>query len=110
MFPLISPWFSVPTGRKVLPEAKDVVERVLLRRKFTPDPQGSNLMFAFFAQHFTHQFFKTDFKKGPGFTKAGGHGVRPSDTHTHTLTHTLTPVFVHVPFLFLCICLLFILH
>ncbi|XP_067109911.1 prostaglandin G/H synthase 2a [Osmerus mordax] len=62
-------------GRKVLPEAKDVVERVLLRRKFTPDPQGSNLMFAFFAQHFTHQFFKTDFKKGPGFTKAGGHGV-----------------------------------
>lgn len=32
-------------------------------------------MFAFFAQHFTHQFFKTSGKMGPGFTKALGHGV-----------------------------------
>lgn len=33
-------------------------------------------MFAFFAQHFTHQFFKTSGKMGRGFTKALGHGVR----------------------------------
>ncbi|XP_067868666.1 prostaglandin G/H synthase 1-like isoform X2 [Heterodontus francisci] len=65
----------VLTGYKKLPDAKQLAEEFLLRRKFIPDPQGTNLMFAFFAQHFTHQFFRTDFNKGPGFTKALGHGV-----------------------------------
>lgn len=64
-----------------LPDPKQVVEKVLLRQKFIPDPQGTSLMFAFFAQHFTHQFFKSDLKKGPAFTKALGHGVSPSYTH-----------------------------
>uniref|UniRef100_A0A8C5HZU7 Prostaglandin G/H synthase 2 n=1 Tax=Gouania willdenowi TaxID=441366 RepID=A0A8C5HZU7_GOUWI len=36
---------------------------------------GTSLMFAFFAQHFTHQFFKSDLKRGPAFTQALGHGV-----------------------------------
>lgn len=58
-----------------LPNPKEVVEKVLLRKQFVPDPQGTSLMFAFFAQHFSHQFFKSDFKKGPAFTKALGHGV-----------------------------------
>ncbi|XP_030873752.1 prostaglandin G/H synthase 1 isoform X2 [Leptonychotes weddellii] len=62
-------------GKKQLPDAQLLGRRFLLRRKFIPDPQGSNLMFAFFAQHFTHQFFKTSGKMGPGFTKALGHGV-----------------------------------
>ncbi|XP_030873753.1 prostaglandin G/H synthase 1 isoform X3 [Leptonychotes weddellii] len=65
----------VLTGKKQLPDAQLLGRRFLLRRKFIPDPQGSNLMFAFFAQHFTHQFFKTSGKMGPGFTKALGHGV-----------------------------------
>ncbi|XP_034871774.1 prostaglandin G/H synthase 1 isoform X2 [Mirounga leonina] len=65
----------VLTGKKQLPDAQLLGHRFLLRRKFIPDPQGSNLMFAFFAQHFTHQFFKTSGKMGPGFTKALGHGV-----------------------------------
>uniref|UniRef100_A0A671G233 Prostaglandin G/H synthase 1 n=1 Tax=Rhinolophus ferrumequinum TaxID=59479 RepID=A0A671G233_RHIFE len=65
----------VLTGKKQLPDAQVLSRRFLLRRKFTPDPQGTNLMFAFFAQHFTHQFFKTSGKMGPGFTKALGHGV-----------------------------------
>uniref|UniRef100_A0A8C5HYZ0 Prostaglandin G/H synthase 2 n=1 Tax=Gouania willdenowi TaxID=441366 RepID=A0A8C5HYZ0_GOUWI len=43
--------------------------------QFIPDPQGTSLMFAFFAQHFTHQFFKSDLKRGPAFTQALGHGV-----------------------------------
>ena len=38
-------------------------------------------MFAFFAQHFTHQFFKTSGKMGRGFTKALGHGVRRAQGH-----------------------------
>lgn len=63
------------TGKKELPDSKLIVEKFLLRKKFIPDPQGTNVMFTFFAQHFTHQFFKTDHKKGPGFTKALGHGV-----------------------------------
>ncbi|XP_033093443.1 prostaglandin G/H synthase 1 isoform X4 [Trachypithecus francoisi] len=65
----------VLTGKKQLPDAQLLARRFLLRRKFIPDPQGTNLMFAFFAQHFTHQFFKTSGKMGPGFTKALGHGV-----------------------------------
>lgn len=50
-----------------------------MRRQFIPDPQGTSLMFAFFAQHFTHQFFKTDTKRGPAFTLAKGHGVSTVD-------------------------------
>uniref|UniRef100_A0A8D2DFH2 Prostaglandin G/H synthase 1 n=1 Tax=Sciurus vulgaris TaxID=55149 RepID=A0A8D2DFH2_SCIVU len=65
----------VLVGKKQLPDAQLLGRRFLLRRKFIPDPQGTNLMFAFFAQHFTHQFFKTSGKMGPGFTKALGHGV-----------------------------------
>lgn len=64
-----------PTGKKELPDSKLIVEKFLLRRKFIPDPQGTNVMFTFFAQHFTHQFFKTDHKRGPAFTRALGHGV-----------------------------------
>ncbi|XP_041704508.1 prostaglandin G/H synthase 2-like [Coregonus clupeaformis] len=62
-------------GKKELPDAKMLAKKLLIRRKFIPDPQGSSLMFAFFAQHFTHQFFKSDQKMGPAFTKAKSHGV-----------------------------------
>ncbi|XP_060126622.1 prostaglandin G/H synthase 1 isoform X2 [Zootoca vivipara] len=62
-------------GPSQLPDAQLVAEEFLLRKKFHPDPQGTNLMFAFFAQHFTHQFFKTSGKMGHGFTRALGHGV-----------------------------------
>uniref|UniRef100_Q6KCB5 Prostaglandin G/H synthase 2 n=2 Tax=Eupercaria TaxID=1489922 RepID=Q6KCB5_DICLA len=61
-------------GKIALPDSKTAVEK-LLRKRFIPDPQGTNIMFAFFAQHFTHQFFKSDMKKGPAFTVAKGHGV-----------------------------------
>ncbi|KAG5847396.1 prostaglandin G/H synthase 2a [Anguilla anguilla] len=72
-------------GRTTLPDAKMIVEKLLLRKRFIPDPQGSNMMFAFFAQHFTHQFFKSDMKKGPAFTKALGHGVDLSHIYGETL-------------------------
>nr|XP_008122862.1 PREDICTED: prostaglandin G/H synthase 1 [Anolis carolinensis] len=62
-------------GPSPLPDPQVVVERLLLRRTFRPAPQGTNLMFAFFAQHFTHQVFKTSGKMGHGFTRALGHGV-----------------------------------
>ncbi|XP_068609217.1 prostaglandin G/H synthase 1-like [Brachionichthys hirsutus] len=62
-------------GLAGLPDPELLVERLMKRRTFRPDPQGTNLMFAFFAQHFTHQFFKTYNRMGPGFTKALGHGV-----------------------------------
>ncbi|XP_029474099.1 prostaglandin G/H synthase 2 [Rhinatrema bivittatum] len=72
-------------GKKELPDAKLIVEKFLLRRKFIPDPQGTNIMFAFFAQHFTHQFFKTDTKKGAAFTKGLGHGVDLNHVYGETL-------------------------
>ncbi|KAM4738490.1 prostaglandin G/H synthase 2 [Anableps anableps] len=62
-------------GKKELPDVKVLAEKLLVRRRFIPDPQGTSLMFAFFAQHFTHQFFKSDMKNGPAFTVAKGHGV-----------------------------------
>ncbi|KAG9483380.1 prostaglandin G/H synthase 2 [Eleutherodactylus coqui] len=72
-------------GYKELPSVKTVIEKVLLRRQFIPDPQGTNIMFAFFAQHFTHQFFKTDVKRGAAFTKGLGHGVDLSHVYGETL-------------------------
>ena len=62
------------SGKKELPDAQLVVEKLMLRKTFTPERLGTNALFTFFAQHFTHQFFKTDFKRGPGF-QWGGHGV-----------------------------------
>lgn len=62
-------------GKAGLPDPELLVERLLKRRTFRADPQGTNIMFAFFAQHFTHQFFKTYNRMGPGFTKALAHGV-----------------------------------
>ncbi|NWH31242.1 PGH1 synthase, partial [Chloropsis hardwickii] len=62
-------------GKLQLPDPQLLAERFLLRHKFEADPRGTNMMFAFFAQHFTHQFFKTSGKMGRGFTKALGHGV-----------------------------------
>lgn len=62
-------------GKTELPDPKLLVEKFLLRKEFRPDPQGTNLMFGFYAQHFTHQFFKTHNRMGLGFTKGLGHGV-----------------------------------
>ncbi|XP_043941254.1 prostaglandin G/H synthase 2 [Protopterus annectens] len=72
-------------GKKELPDAKMIAEKFLLRRKFIPDPQGTSLMFTFFAQHFTHQFFKTDHHRGPEFTRGLGHGVDLSHIYGETL-------------------------
>ncbi|KAK6312962.1 hypothetical protein J4Q44_G00163090 [Coregonus suidteri] len=76
-------------GKSVLPDPKLVVEKFLLRRKFRPDPQGTNLMFAFFAQHFTHQFFKTQNSMGLGFTRALGHGVDAGHVYGDNLERQL---------------------
>ncbi|MEQ2194484.1 Prostaglandin G/H synthase 1 [Xenoophorus captivus] len=72
-------------GKPVLPDAKEFSERYFKRREFRPDPQGTNLMFAFMAQHFTHQFFKTSHKVNPGFTQGLGHGVDASNIYGEDL-------------------------
>uniref|UniRef100_A0AAQ4QG69 Prostaglandin G/H synthase 1 n=1 Tax=Gasterosteus aculeatus aculeatus TaxID=481459 RepID=A0AAQ4QG69_GASAC len=72
-------------GKAELPDPKVLTERFFRRETFRPDPQGSNLMFVFMAQHFTHQFFKTDFKAEGGFTKALGHGVDASNIYGDNL-------------------------
>ncbi|KAM6930744.1 prostaglandin G/H synthase 1-like [Xenentodon cancila] len=68
-------------GKPVLPDPKELTQKFFKRRQFRPDPQGTNLMFAFMAQHFTHQFFKTDYRFQGGFTKALGHGVDASNIY-----------------------------
>ncbi|XP_053381120.1 prostaglandin G/H synthase 2-like isoform X1 [Mercenaria mercenaria] len=67
-------------GAKELPDAGMIVDKLMKRTVFKPDPRGSNALFTFFAQHFTHQFFKTDFQRGPGF-QWGGHGVDVSHVY-----------------------------
>uniref|UniRef100_A0A8C9UX62 Prostaglandin G/H synthase 1 n=1 Tax=Scleropages formosus TaxID=113540 RepID=A0A8C9UX62_SCLFO len=76
-------------GKATLPDPELLVEKFFLRKKFRPDPQGSNLMFAFFAQHFTHQFFKTHNRKGLEFTKALGHGVDAGHIYGDNLVRQL---------------------
>eukprot|EP00064_Thunnus_orientalis_P014976 superscaffoldBa00002695_g15024 len=76
-------------GKAGLPDPELLVERLLKRRTFRPDPQGSNLMFAFFAQHFTHQFFKTYNRMGLGYTKALAHGVDAGHVYGDNLERQL---------------------
>lgn len=59
-------------GPKEYPDVDELIKKVFLRREFKPEPQNSNLLFQYYAQHFTHQFFRTDYKKGPQFTKGYG--------------------------------------
>ena len=54
-------------GPKVLPDVDALVEKFFVRREFKADPHGSNVFFAFWAQHFSHQFFRTELSKGSGF-------------------------------------------
>ncbi|AEV80364.1 prostaglandin G/H synthase 2 [Cercopithecine betaherpesvirus 5] len=72
-------------GKARLPDSTQIVDKVFIRRTFIPDPQGTNLMFAFFGQHFTHQFFRTDMVRGPAFTTGLGHGVDLSHIYGETL-------------------------
>ncbi|KAK9974332.1 hypothetical protein ABG768_022435 [Culter alburnus] len=76
-------------GKMMLPDPKLLVEKFMSRRNFRPDPQGTNLMFAFFAQHFTHQFFKTHNRVGLGFTKGLGHGVDAGHIYGDSLDRQL---------------------
>ncbi|XP_012943751.1 prostaglandin G/H synthase 1 [Aplysia californica] len=52
----------------------DILMKFFQRTKFRPEPMGSSVLMTFFAQHFTHMFFKTDYRKGHGVTWSG-HGV-----------------------------------
>ena len=57
-----------------------MINKVFLRKEFKPDPHGTNVLFQYYAQHFTHQFFRTDYKKGPHITYGGG-GVDVSNIY-----------------------------
>ena len=61
------------TGKKEPPSAEEIAEKFLKRWEFITDDTNTSLLFMFFAQHFTHEFFKTEYGN-PGFTW-GRHGV-----------------------------------
>ena len=61
------------SGKKTLPSAEELAEKFLKRKEFITDHTNTSLLFMFFAQHFTHEFFKTEYHS-PGFTW-GRHGV-----------------------------------
>nr|AAF93168.1 cyclooxygenase [Gersemia fruticosa] len=60
-------------GKKELPPAEEVANKFLKRGKFKTDHTSTSWLFMFFAQHFTHEFFKTIYHS-PAFTW-GNHGV-----------------------------------
>ena len=76
--------FILTTGKKELPSPDEIAERIFKRNEFIPDPMNTSALFAFFAQHFTHMFFKTEYEKGPGYTW-GQHGLDLSNTYGHDL-------------------------
>jgi prostaglandin-endoperoxide synthase 2 len=84
--------FFINSGAKELPDAGMIVDKLMKRTEFKPDPRGSNALFTFFAQHFTHQFFKTDFQRGPGF-QWGGHGVIALILYIILIIHILAEIF-----------------
>uniref|UniRef100_H2Y627 prostaglandin-endoperoxide synthase n=1 Tax=Ciona savignyi TaxID=51511 RepID=H2Y627_CIOSA len=73
-----------PMGIKVLPDIEVLSKLIFQRNNFEPCPMRTNVFFAFFAQHFTHQFFKTDPKKGIPF-QWGDHSVDLSHIYGDTL-------------------------
>ena len=62
------------TGKKHPPTPEELAEKFLKRQEFIPDHMNTSPLFIYFAQHFTHQFFKTEYKKSPGLTW-GRHGI-----------------------------------
>ena len=56
-------------GKKELPSAEELAEKFLKRKEFCTDHMNTSLLFVFFAQHFTHEFFKTIYGN-PAFTWA----------------------------------------
>ena len=75
------------TGGKQLPDVNELT-KLFVRKTFKPDPLRTSVLFAFFAQHFTHQFFKTDFKKGSDFTWSRGHGVSKCISKGQTISYS----------------------
>jgi len=78
--PLSCPTPMGVVGPKELPDVDDLIERFFVRREFKVNPHGTNVFFAFYAQHFSHQFFRTEREKGPGFY-AGKDGVDVSNIY-----------------------------
>ena len=70
-------YFAMISGKKVPPSAEELAEKFLKRTEFITDPQNTSLLFTFFAQHFTHCFFKTEYHRHSGMTW-GRHGVDSS--------------------------------
>ncbi|KAA0201533.1 hypothetical protein HAZT_HAZT005424 [Hyalella azteca] len=73
-------------GPKEYPDVDEVIQKVFLRKTFIPGPFKTNLLFQYYAQHFTHQFFRTNYTKGPQFTKGNG-GVDASNIYGLTESH-----------------------
>lgn len=72
--PLNCPTPMGVAGKKELPDIDLLAERFFRRKEFIPEPHGTNLLFSYYAQHYNHQFFRTDKSRGPGFT-LGNDGV-----------------------------------
>ena len=67
-------FFFLFLGKKELPDINNLAERFFKRRQFIPEPHGTNVLFSAYAQHFNHQYLRTDKGKGAGF-KLGNDGI-----------------------------------
>nr|CAB3265267.1 prostaglandin G/H synthase 2-like [Phallusia mammillata] len=74
-------------GPKVLPDPLIVAKKLFARDKFEPCSARTNVLFPLFAQHFTHQFFKTKFPAGMPH-QDGNHGVDLSHVYGDSIERT----------------------
>jgi len=72
-------------GAKTLPPL-ETLAALFVRKSFKPNPLNTNSLFPFYAQYFTHQFFRTDETHGPKFTKSWSHTVDLTQLYGNDLT------------------------
>ncbi|KAG8237846.1 hypothetical protein J437_LFUL002455, partial [Ladona fulva] len=56
-------------GPKVYPDEGEIFHKLFLRRRFKPDPHGTNLLFLAFLEHLTFTLIKRDEPDGYNFSK-----------------------------------------
>ena len=66
-------FITLLVGKDIPPSPEEVGDKLLKRKEFKTDHMNTSLLYVFFAQHFTHNFFKTVYHK-PSQTW-GRHGI-----------------------------------
>ncbi|XP_071439267.1 prostaglandin G/H synthase 2-like [Hetaerina americana] len=70
-------------GPKLLPDESEVFEKIFRRKRFKPDPSGSNLFFVMFTEHLSYMLFKEEKPDDYSFSKLPGGISYLKNHHNH---------------------------